>query len=290
MSPIRTGIDLHTHSTASDGTALPDELVRQASAAGLTVLALTDHDTFAGIDAAAAALPVGAMLVPGVEISCVALEGERRIGLHLLGYLPDRVDGPLVEALDRMRQARAQRAVRVVEALRADGYEQVTHELVAEMAAGAPVGRPHLASALVQVGLAKDFDEAFGPAWLGPGARYRVPKQDLPVLEAVALVRAAGGVPVFAHPGAHRRGPTVSDETVAAMVGAGLLGLEVDHTDHDPATRAHLTGLAADLDLVTTGSSDFHGTRKPVRLGDESTSPAALERLLSLSPHQPLVA
>lgn len=281
-------IDLHTHSTASDGTVAPGVLVRRAAEQGVTVLGLTDHDTLAGHDQASAALPPGMVLVPGVEISCQVYEGDRLVSLHLLGYLPDPDDEPLSTALAALRASRADRAAAVVRALQADGHTGVTDQLVAEVAAGAPVGRPHLAAALVHAGLAADQQAAFGPDWLGPGGRYRLPKVDLPVMVAVRLVRAAGGVPVFAHPGAHRRGPTVSDETIVAMADAGLVGLEVDHPDHDPATRAQLRRLADQLKLLVTGSSDYHGSRKTTRLGQECTDPAVLEQLLDRAAWPPV--
>lgn len=274
-----SGIDLHTHSTASDGSSTPTQVVRAAAAAGLQVLALTDHDGFGGLDEARAALPAGLTLLPGVEISCVAVEDDRRIGLHLLGYLPDPLHTGLSAALEGLRTSRDTRAQEMVRLLVAGGYP-VTWEQVQRLAGGAVVGRPHVGLALVEAGSASSVQDAFTRV-IGPGSPYRVPKADLPVLDAVRLVRAAGGVPVFAHPDAHRRGPTVSEGTVAAMAGAGLAGLEVDHVDHDAQSRARLRGIAADLGLFCTGSSDYHGTHKPgLELGRETTSPEVLEQIL----------
>jgi predicted metal-dependent phosphoesterase TrpH len=268
-------IDLHTHSTASDGTTAPADLVRQARGAGLDVVALTDHDTVAGHAEAAAALPAGLTLVPGAEISCTA-EG---ISLHLLGYLFDPADAALDEALTAMRASRVGRAERMARRLEEAGTG-VTWQRVQRLAQGT-VGRPHLAQALVEQGHVSTVSEAFSPDWLATGGRFWEPKLELDVVRGVELVVAAGGVAVFAHPAASRRGRTVGDDVVAAMAAAGLAALEVDHVDHDEAARRHLRGLAAELGLLTTGSSDFHGANKTVRLGEHTTDPAAYEALVA---------
>lgn len=268
-------IDLHTHSRASDGTTTPADLVREAAAAGLDVVALTDHDTTAGWDEAAQALSPGVRLVRGAEISCVA-DG---ISLHLLAYLFDPHDAALAARLAQVRASRDGRARAMVDALAADGHP-VSWDQV-EALAGGTVGRPHVGQALVDAGLVRDLDEAFTPDWIGTRGRYWVGKQDLPVLEAIALVRAAGGRTVFAHPGASARGRTVGDDVVAAMAAAGLDGLEVDHVDHTQDAREHLRRLAAELDLLVTGASDFHGERKTVRLGENLTTEQAFEALVS---------
>ncbi|KXK63312.1 phosphoesterase [Micromonospora rosaria] len=280
--PARPGprIDLHAHSTASDGTLTPAELVRAAAGAGLDVLAITDHDTTAGWAPALAALPRGLSLVRGAEISCIWAGVTPAVSLHLLAYLFDPDDPALAAELTRMRAGREVRAERIVDLLRADGIEVSWAEVLAGAGGGA-VGRPHIAAALIRAGLVATTSEAFGPRWLGE--RYRIMKEDLDVFRAVELVRAAGGVPVFAHPRASRRGPTVPDELIAALAEAGLAGLEADHEDHSPAERAHVRGLAADLGLLVTGSSDFHGTHKTVRLGAFTTDPAAYERIVAES-------
>lgn len=272
-------IDLHAHSTASDGTDTPAELVAHAASAGLDVLAITDHDGVSGWDEAVAALPRGLSLVRGVELSAAAEERGERINLHLLGYLPDPAYAPLAEEMVAIRDSRRRRARRIVEAIAADGHPVSWPRVWAR--AGGAVGRPHIASELVEVGLVPDVSAAFTDAWIGPHGRYYLSERKVPVLQAISLVIGAGGVAVFAHPGAARRGPTVSDETVAAMAAAGLAGLEVDHPDHDESTRARLRGLAGDLGLVVTGSSDYHGSRKPTRLGANGTDPAAYDALLS---------
>jgi len=271
-------IDLHTHSTASDGTLSPAALVTAAAGAGLDVVALTDHDTTDGWRPAAEALPAGLTLVPGAELSCRWFQPEPSIGLHLLAYLFDPADAALGEALRRIRRGREERAERMVGLLRADGID-VTWDEIKAYANGGTVGRPHLAQALVRRGLAADVSEAFGPHLLG--GRYRLPKPDLDVFEALRLVRAAGGVAVFAHPRASRRGRIVTDDLIVDLAAAGLFGLEADHEDHSPAERAHVRALAAELGLVVTGSSDFHGTNKTVRLGAHTTDPAVYEQIIA---------
>jgi hypothetical protein len=268
-------IDLHAHSRASDGTTSPEQLVRHAAEVGLDVVALTDHDTTAGWDEAAAALPSGVRLVRGAEISCRA----GGISLHLLAYLFDPDDEPLAQALHDLRASRLGRAERMVERLVADGVP-VTWGQVQGLAGGT-VGRPHVAQALVQAGLVASVAEAFTPEWIGTDGRYWAGREELDVRSALELVHAAGGVTVFAHPGAAARGRTVGDDVVAELAAAGLTGLEVDHPDHTEAERAHLRRLAADLDLVVTGSSDYHGANKDVALGAHLTDLGAYERLVA---------
>jgi hypothetical protein len=276
-------IDLHTHSTASDGTLTPAELVRAAAAAGLDVVALTDHDTTAGWAPATEALPEGITLVRGAELSCRWYGGVERgydppIALHLLAYLFDPADPALTGELTRMRKARERRAEHIVDMLRADGVN-LTWDEVRTHADGASVGRPHIAQALIRRGLVANTTEAFAPQWLGE--RYRLPKEDIDVFTALRLVRAAGGVVVFAHPRATRRGRVVPADLIVEMAAAGLNGLEADHEDHNPEQQAEVRGLAADLDLVVTGSSDFHGAHKTVKLGAYTTAPEAYERLIA---------
>ncbi len=271
-------IDLHTHSTASDGSTPSAELMAAAAAAGLDVIALTDHDTTAGWAAAGAALPAGLTLVRGAELSCRWYAASPPIPLHLLAYLFDPAHEGLAAELARVRDIRIARAERMVALMRADGLD-VSWDEVRELAGGGTVGRPHLAQALIRRGFVGSVAEAFSPPWLGE--RYRVPKQDTDVFTALRLVREAGGVAVFAHPRATVRGRIVPDELIAALAAEGLFGLEADHPDHASAERAHVRGLAADLGLVVTGSSDFHGTHKSVRLGEHTTTPEVYERILA---------
>ncbi len=277
--PMR--IDLHTHSTASDGTDSPAQLIEAAVAAGLDVIALTDHDTTAGWPAALAARPAGLTVVPGIEMSCVHHEPDgRRISLHLLAYLVDPLDPALHAEWVRLRESRVVRARQMVDNLAAAGYP-ISWQQVSDLASGGSVGRPHLGRALVDAGVVPDVNAAFREL-LSSRRPYYVRKADTDVFTALGLVCNAGGLPVFAHPIAHRRGPVVSDETIARMAAAGLVGLEVDHPDHDPDDRAHAARLARDLDLIGTGSSDYHGTNKGIPLGACLTDPEAYERLLAL--------
>ena len=273
-------IDLHAHSNASDGTDSPADVIASAAHAGLDVVALTDHDTVSGHAAAAAALhrlPPGSLtLVPGAELSC-RVEG---ISMHMLAYLFDAEEPEFSRERERIRTDRFRRGEAVVERCRALGAP-ISWEQVRRIAGDGAVGRPHIASALVEAGVVPTVGDAFTAEWLANGGRADVRKQELDPAEAVRLVRAAGGVAVFAHPGAVKRGRTVPDRVIADLAAVGLAGLEVDHSDHDEHTRARLRGLAADLGLLTTGSSDYHGSRKAVRLGDFTTDPAVYEELIA---------
>jgi 3',5'-nucleoside bisphosphate phosphatase len=271
-------IDLHTHSNASDGTLTPAEVVVAAAAAGLDVVALTDHDTTLGWAPATAARPAGLTLVPGAELSCRWFEPDPPIALHVLAYLFDPADEPLAAELAGVRHRRETRAERMVELLRADGVD-VRWDEVKTLAAGGTVGRPHIAQALMRLGLIGSVAEAFRPEWLGQ--RYRIPKEDIEVFRALRLIVGAGGVPVFAHPKASRRGPIVPDSLIRQMKQHGLFGIEADHEDHSPEQREQVRRLAAELDLVVTGSSDFHGANKTVRLGAHLTSLESYERIVA---------
>ena len=272
-------IDLHTHSTVSDGTLTPAEVIIAAAAADLDVVALTDHDSVRGwTEAAVAADELGIRLVPGVEMSCRWYGVEPAIALHLLAYLVDPADVPLQAEMARIRQARELRAERMVDLMRADGLDVTVAEVLG-YANGGTVGRPHLAQALIKRGLAGTVSEAFAPAMLGE--RWRLPKDDIDVFTALRLVRAAGGVPVFAHPRATKRGRTVPDELIEEMAGAGLAGLEADHADHSDEQRAEVRALAARLGLIVTGSSDFHGANKTIPIGANLTAPEMLDQIMA---------
>jgi 3',5'-nucleoside bisphosphate phosphatase len=274
-------IDLHTHTNASDGTDSPAELVAAALAAGLDVVAITDHDTTGGWAEALDARPAGLTIVPGAEFSCAHYDpAGRRVSLHLLGYLFDPDDPALRAERSRLRESRLIRAQEIVKRLAADDFG-ITWEQVGALADGATVGRPHIARALVAAGRVPDVSAAFSELLFSRG-KYYVRKDDTDVFEAIGLITAAGGLPVFAHPIARRRGPVVGDEVIAAMAAAGLVGLEVHHPDHDADDREHAAGLARDLGLIGTGSSDYHGTNKATRLGACTTDPEAYERLLAL--------
>jgi predicted metal-dependent phosphoesterase TrpH len=267
--------DLHSHSTASDGSLPPAAVMARARAAGLDAIALTDHDTVAGHAEARRSLPPGLTLVPGVELSC------RRDGasLHLLGYLFDPAEPQLAAECAKLRDARVRRARAIVERLAALGAP-LTWAQVQAAAGGSVVGRPHIAQAMVAAGIVASQDEAFGPQWLGAGGRAHVARYALDPVRAVGLVRAAGGVTVLAHPGAVGRGPVVPDDYIAALAAAGLTGIEVFHPGHNGFERMRLASVADKLGLVPTGGSDDHGAATDYRVGCDTISRQPYERLL----------
>nr|WP_152895190.1 PHP domain-containing protein [Streptomyces adustus] len=259
---------MHCHSTASDGTDGPAELVRAAAAAGLDVVALTDHDTTRGYAEAIAALPRGLTLVTGAELSC-RVDG---VSMHMLAYLFDPEEPALLAERELVRDDRVPRAQGMIAKLNELGVP-VSWEQVARIAGDGSVGRPHVATALVELGVVPSVGDAFTQDWLADGGRAFVEKHETDPFEAIRLVKGAGGVTVFAHPAAAKRGRTVPESTIAELAAAGLDGIEVDHMDHDEDTRVRLRGLAADLGLLVTGSSDYHGSRKTVALGEYTTHP-----------------
>ena len=269
-------IDLHTHSAASDGTDPPAEVMRRARAAGLDVIALTDHDTLAGQEQARAALPEGLRLVTGMELSA-RLDGH---SVHLLSFLPAGASPELAAEAARIRDDRVRRGRDMVQRLRELGVD-VTWEQVAAIAGDASVGRPHIARAMAAAGVIADPRDAFTPDWIGSGGRAYVSRYALDPARAIALVRGSGGAVVLAHPGAAARGWRLGDAAITEMAGAGLAGLEIDHPEHPPAERDRLRGLAADLGLLATGGSDDHGSLTGYRLGAETTRPEAFEELLA---------
>jgi 3',5'-nucleoside bisphosphate phosphatase len=275
-------IDLHAHSSASDGSDTPAELVGNAAAAGVHTLAITDHDTTGGWAEAITAveqLEVPFTLIRGTEFSCIHHSDGVRISLHLLGYLFDPEAEALKAERARMRESRLGRGEAIVDALVAAGYP-ISWQQVIDIAGGGAVGRPHIGQALMQAGVVDSVTDAFAHL-LSSSSPYYVPKREMPVQLAIELIRQAGGVPVIAHPWARKRGRILDEAALRSLVPAGLLGIEVDHPDHVSADRARLAELSAELGLFCTGSSDYHGTRKAVRLGDETTSPQSLQRLLS---------
>ncbi|WP_291794932.1 PHP domain-containing protein [Brevibacterium sp.] len=268
-------IDLHTHSTASDGTDAPGEVVEAAAAAGLDVVALTDHDTTAGWEPAAraaASLDIG--LLRGMEVSC-RWEG---ISVHMLCYLHSPEGAEITETIDEARRARVVRSRTIAERIAED--HPITWEDVLEIAGpDATIGRPHIADALVRAGVVADRTEAFG-AILSSSGRYYVPLPVISPLDAVRMIHEAGGAAVFAHPRASARGRVVPERGMREIIAAGLDGLEVDHRDNPAHERAWLRRVAADAGLLVTGSSDFHGTGKPNRLGENTTARDQLLRLV----------
>lgn len=267
-------IDLHTHSSVSDGTETPGELVASAAAAGLDVVALTDHDTTAGwAEASDAARRLGVALVPGTEVSALS----RGVSVHLLSYLQDPADPALADVIAQTRDARLHRGRAIVERLSED-LPITWDDVLAQQSPGTVVGRPHIADALVALGVVADRTAAFADL-LSARGRYYVPYYAPEAVEAVQAVLASGGVPVFAHPGADGRGRVVPDSAIEELAEAGLAGLEVHHRDHTPEQRARLTALADRLGLLVTGSSDYHGTGKDNVLGEHTTAPEVLAEI-----------
>ncbi len=270
--------DLHTHSRISDGTQTVDELVTEIAQTGLQGFALTDHDTVAGWPRAAElSAEFGLDFVPGMEISCSAAG----LSVHLLCYLHDPTFAPLNDEINRARDSRMTRAQRMVELL-AEDYPICWDDVLAQTGEGATVGRPHLADALVAAGVVADRSEAFASI-LTPRSRYYVPHYAVDPVDAVRLVRAAGGVPVMAHPRARSRGRIASPELIEEMIAAGLAGLEVFHRDNAPEDQRWLASLARSHDLLITGSSDYHGAGKPNRLGENTTSAETVARIRELA-------
>jgi len=268
--------DLHSHSSVSDGTEPPAVVIRRAAEAGLDVIALTDHDTVAGIREAASALPAGLTLVPGAELSC-RLEGH---SVHVLAYLFDAENDRLAGEMAEIRESRLHRARAMVARLNELGAP-VSWEEVSEIAGGGVVGRPHIARAMVEAGVVPAFDDAFTPEWIGPGGRAHVSRYALDPARAIRLVRAAGGVTVLAHPRGETRGWQIPDDVIEDLAAAGLTGVEVNHPQQDEGTRARLSELAARLGLVPSGGSDDHGSLTGYRIGSEIAPEGSYERLVS---------
>lgn len=267
-------IDLHTHSSVSDGTERPAEIVQLAAVGGLDVVALTDHDTTAGwAEAEAAAASLDLQLVRGAEFS-TDNNGQSQ---HLLGYEFDPAHPELVARLEEGARSRRERVPRTL-ALLAKLKVPVSMDAVAEAAGDGVVGRPHIADAMVAAGHVPDRAAAFAE-YLGEGQAAYVERAKLAIEDAIELIVAAGGVAVVAHP--RGRGAAFSEQRFAELRAMGLAGIEVDHEEHDLATRADLRAVADRLDMVVTGSSDYHGDgKKGHPLGCHLTSPAAFERLL----------
>lgn len=276
-------VDLHAHTTASDGTLSPAELVHLANAIGLEALAITDHDNLAGLAPAREAAEGSALeIVPGVELSIATGEGQ----LHMLGYFVDATDARLLATLAEVRGARGPRAEAIVAKLVALGMPLTMDDVRRQAAVDAnpdkAIGRPHVAAAMIALGHVASVQEAFD-RWLAEGRPAHVPKRTLTAEEGIRAIRGAGGVAVLAHPftlpDASRRG------TLERLARLGLGGVEIEYPRHDAALRATLRAWARELDLVETGGSDFHGAMKPDimlgtgLLGNTLVAPATLEAL-----------
>ena len=273
-------IDLHSHSNRSDGTFTPSEVVRLAAERELDVVALTDHDTTDGLtEALEEGARNGVDVVPGVEFSA---EFEQT-SVHVLCYWMDVENDALQQELRRLRDDRFRRGELMVERLAALGLP-IEFERVKEIAGEATIVRPHIAQAMVEAGHVETEKDAFD-RWIGDGKPGHVAKHALDPVEAVGLIRGAGGVCVLAHPGMWGDQSSVPDALIERMAAAGMLGLEVDHPDHTPEALEHYRRLAGDLGLVATGGSDCHGLRyDPVRLGTSLCDPGAFDALRAVVP------
>jgi len=268
-------IDLHTHSLASDGTDSPGELINKAHARGISVLGLMDHDTVAGWDEAIMYLRPGMSLVLGSEISCQTLDGT---SVHMLGALFDRENLALADVLATTRDNRLTRMNRIVARMNEAGYEISIDDVLAQLAPGATLGRPHLADALIAKKIVASRDEAFAEL-LHNNSKFYISHYSPTPEDAIRLIKAAGGVAVIAHPLASLRGRTISIDSFASMVEAGLDGIEISHRDQTEEQRELLREVVAQYGIIATGSSDYHGNGKLNELAEFTTSPEDFEAL-----------
>jgi predicted metal-dependent phosphoesterase TrpH len=270
-------IDLHTHTNCSDGTDSPRELVNKAIVQGLEVLGISDHDTTSGWKEATESLRGTLKLALGAEISCLTTNG---VSVHMLGLLFDSEHQEMQQVLEETRDGRLPRMRKMIEKMRAEGMDISMEDVEQAMPAGATMGRPHLADALVAKKIVKSRDEAFVDL-LHNESRFYVSHAAPTPVDAIALIRRAGGVAVIAHPFASHRGQVLKAEDFSELVSAGLNGIEVDHRDQNPDERGMLRTIARDLDLVITGSSDYHGTGKLNSLAENHTHREQWEKLES---------
>ena len=279
-------IDLHTHTTFSDGTDSPLALVKKASSSGITVLGISDHDSTASWAEATAALHGELKLALGAEVSCLTEDG---ISVHMLGLLFDGENQPLQQLLSDSRDTRIPRMKKMIENLQAAGYDVTLEDVQAATPTGATVGRPHLADALVAKKIVPSRDEAFTDLLHNDSPFYVSHFAPTPE-DAIRAIRAAGGVAIIAHPFASRRGQTLNPDAFTSLVSAGLNGIEVFHRDQSIEERYQLIETAKALNLVVTGSSDYHGTGKLNQLGENTTAQAEWERLESMADQRRVVS
>ena len=270
-------IDLHTHSLASDGTDTPGELINKAHARGISVLGLMDHDTVAGWDEAISYLLPGMSLVLGSEISCQTSDGT---SVHMLGMLFDRENTALAEVLSTTRDNRLTRMNRIIGRLNEAGFEITIEDVLAQLAPGATLGRPHLADALIAKKIVASRDEAFTEL-LHNNSKYYISHYSPTPEDAIKLIKQAGGVAVIAHPLASLRGRTVSIDSFKSMVEAGLDGIEISHRDQSEDERQLLREVVEQYGIIATGSSDYHGNGKLNELAEFTTTPEDFEALES---------
>ena len=272
-------IDLHTHTSYSDGTDTPAQLINKALAAGISIIGLTDHDSISGWQEATNALRTGISLVPGAEISCQTPDG---ISVHILGLLFDSNNSELMSTLEKTRENRHGRMEKIIARINEAGIDITMDDVLEQLSDGATLGRPHLADALVKKGIVASRDEAF-TQMLHNNSKYYVSHYSPTPEVAIKLIKAAGGVSVIAHPMASHRGRTISLDTFGSIIQAGLDGIEVEHRDHSPDEKSQLIKLANESNLVMTGASDYHGNGKLNTLGEYTTRPEQWEKLESRS-------
>ena len=275
-------IDLHTHSTASDGTDSPSQLIDKAINKKLDVIALTDHDTTRGWDEVTNALlnhpsQSSLQLVLGAEISCQDSDG---ISIHMLAFMFDATYQPLMSVLEQTRENRLSRMERIIARLNEAGIDITIEDVHAQREGDATLGRPHLADALVARGHVTSRDEAFA-ALLHNKSKFYVNHYSPSPTEVIRLIKSAGGVSVIAHPLASQRGRTIKVELLDELIDAGLDGIEIYHRDHSEEEKVQLLHIAMEKALIVTGSSDYHGTGKQNQLAEFTTHPRQWESLLS---------
>ncbi|MGV8883342.1 MAG: PHP domain-containing protein [Rhodoglobus sp.] len=269
-------IDLHTHSSVSDGTETPTQLIRAAIAVGLGTVAITDHDSTAGWhEAFAAARGTGLTVIPGMELST----NYGPASVHMLAYLFDATDGGIIAETARIRDGRLHRAEKIVERISAD-YDLTWDDVLAESSDGTTLGRPHIADALVRKGHVPSRSAAFESILHWQGGYYEKYYAPSP-LEGVRMIVAAGGVPVLAHPATHGKYRPMDDGVIRELADEGLFGLELYHRDNTEEGKARLAVLAKKLGLEITGSSDYHGDGKPNLLAENTTEPEVLEKMIA---------
>ncbi|MCU1440194.1 MAG: hypothetical protein JWP85_1191 [Rhodoglobus sp.] len=269
-------IDLHAHTSVSDGTETPSQLVRAAAEAGLGTIAITDHDSTAGWqEAFTAAEGTGLTIIPGMELST----NYGPASVHMLAYLFDPLNAEIVTETARIRDGRLHRAERIVERIAAD-YDLTWDDVIAESSDGTTLGRPHIADALVRKGHVPNRSAAFESILHWRGSYYEKYYAPSP-LEGVRMIVAAGGVPVLAHPATYGKYRPMTDSVIRKLADEGLFGLEIDHRDNTHDGKERLRVLASKLGLEITGASDYHGVGKPNLLGENTTTPDVLEKLIA---------
>lgn len=268
-------IDLHTHTTCSDGTDSPTEIMKKACEVGIDVIGLTDHDTVSGWEEASIAARANSIrLVRGMEITATC-HGVR---VHILGYLFNSEDNKVQDHIRSVRESREGRARAITERLAAD-FPVTFEDVMRQAAPGATLGRPHIADALVEKGILANRSEAFEQL-LATSSPYYVEQYAPDARVVVEFIHAAGGKTVWAHPKAMKRGTVAPDRAYRELAEAGLFGIEVDHRDNPADTRQFLTDIVNAYGLARFGSSDYHGRGKPNKLGENTTSPDAYRALI----------